>query len=72
MIVRYTKDADGIDELVATRARVHLERLNERDWMLIVESNKQRIHLTVGRVHEWETENIEAAWSIENKSGGKR
>lgn len=60
MISRYTRDADGIDELVATRASVHLERLNDRDWMLIVESCGKRVHLNVSRVREYETENISA------------
>lgn len=55
---RYTKDEDGIDELVASNAFVHLERLNDRDWMLIVECGKQRVHLTVRKVVEFETEGL--------------
>ncbi len=54
MITRYTRDDDGIDELVARNADVHLERLNERDWMLIVLSGEQRVHLTVRKVREFE------------------
>lgn len=57
MIERYTKDERGvIDELVATRAAVHLEQLNKRDWMLIVESCGKRVHLTVRNVTEVVTE----------------
>jgi hypothetical protein len=54
MITRYTKDKDGIDELCAKDATVHLERLNNRDWMLIVECGDQRVHLNVRKVFEVE------------------
>jgi hypothetical protein len=60
VISRYTKDADGIDELCASRSYVHLERLNDHDWMLIVECGKQRVHLTVRDVSEVETEGMES------------
>ena len=59
MITRYTKDTDGIDELCANDATVHLERLSERDWMLIVECGEQRVHLTVSRVREYETVGVQ-------------
>lgn len=57
-ILRYTHDDDGIDELVARRSAVHLERLNEHDWMLVVSCGNQRVHLTVQNVTEFETENV--------------
>jgi hypothetical protein len=58
MITRYTKDADGIDELCATGADIHLERLNGRDWCLIIYCGDQRVHLNVRKVFEVETAGI--------------
>jgi hypothetical protein len=54
VITRYTKDEAGIDELCAEGATIHLERLNDRDWSLIVDCGEQRVHLSVRKVFEVE------------------
>lgn len=58
-IERYTIDDDGIDDIVARRSTIHLERLNSRDWSLIIECRKQRIHLNARNVRLFEAENCE-------------
>lgn len=37
-----------LDELVGRDCTVHLERLDERCYMLIVEDGERRVHVTLG------------------------
>lgn len=52
---RYTFSADGeIDELVLSNAYVHLERLDDKNYMLIVENDNGHFHLNVRKAREYE------------------
>lgn len=41
-------DEGGLDEVVASGAYVHLERMSDREWCLIVEAGGKRSHVFLG------------------------
>jgi len=60
-LVRETYDenlygAEGriLDEVVATGARVHVERLSKRNWMCIIDVSGETIHLQMRDVNVYE------------------
>ena len=45
----YNEDGKTLDEVVLSNAFVHLEQLDDRIFMLIVENDKHHWHLRIGR-----------------------
>jgi len=65
--LQYNQDNETLDEVVMTNAHIHLEKLNERVFMLIVENDKYHWHLRVGTKGRGKVD----AWVLESEDKGE-
>ena len=52
--VRYQADSDGteeLDEVIAERAHVHLERMGDAQWWLGITIGKRTHHINIGAIN---------------------